>query len=153
MYRVIAKKYLYGYSLGHSQRNWETSMITKRFEYGFTRIKSPFTNIGTTTLDTGKSWRPTYCLGSAESPAADFLLVWLKSSHSDPRRCVASLSCRPQVRRRLRLPCFYGRTLSRTVPAACTGPTCQNSRGNQNYRRPREFSPIPVKTPKSYLGS
>ncbi len=28
-----------------------------------------------------------YCLGSAESPAADFLLVWLKSSRSDPRRC------------------------------------------------------------------
>jgi hypothetical protein len=27
-----------------------------------------------------KNWRPTYCLGSAESPAADFLLVWLKSS-------------------------------------------------------------------------
>jgi hypothetical protein len=27
-----------------------------------------------------KSWRPAYGLGSAESPAADFLLVWLKSS-------------------------------------------------------------------------
>jgi hypothetical protein len=51
MKRVIEKKYLYGYSLGHSQRNWESSMITKRFEYGFTRIKSPFTTIGTTTLD------------------------------------------------------------------------------------------------------
>jgi hypothetical protein len=25
-----------------------------------------------------KSWRPAWCLGSAESPAADFLLVWLK---------------------------------------------------------------------------
>ncbi len=30
-------------------------------------------------------------LGSAESPAADFLLVWLKSSRSDPRRCDVSL--------------------------------------------------------------
>jgi hypothetical protein len=43
-----------------------------------------------------KSRRP-YCLGSAESPAADFLLDWLKSSRSDPCRYVASLSCRPQV--------------------------------------------------------
>ncbi len=58
-----------------------------------------------------------YSLGSAESPAADFLLDWLKSSRSDPRRCVASLSCRPQVKKHPRRPCFYGRTLSRTVPA------------------------------------
>ena len=34
-----------------------------------------------------KSRRPAYCLGSAESPAADFFLVWLMSSRSDPRRC------------------------------------------------------------------
>ena len=34
-----------------------------------------------------KSWRPAYCLGSAESPAADFFLVWLMSSRSDPLRC------------------------------------------------------------------
>ena len=34
-----------------------------------------------------KSRQPAYCLGSAESPAADFFLVWLKSSRSDPRRC------------------------------------------------------------------
>jgi hypothetical protein len=101
------------------------------------------------TSGTGKSWQPAYCLGSAESPAADFLLDWLKSSRSDPCRYVTSLSCRPQVRERLRLPCFYGRTLSRTVPAACTGLTCQNPRGNQNFRRPREFSPIPVKSQKS----
>ena len=83
----------------------------------------------------GKSWRSAYCLGSAESPTADFLLDWLKSSHSDPRSCVASLSCRPQVRTQPRLLCFYGRSLSCTVPAACTGPTCQNIRGSQNYWR------------------
>jgi hypothetical protein len=29
---------------------------------------------------------PAYYLGSAESPTADFLQVWLKSSHSGPRR-------------------------------------------------------------------
>ena len=34
-----------------------------------------------------KSRRPAYCLGSVESLAADFLLVWLMSSRSDPRRC------------------------------------------------------------------
>jgi hypothetical protein len=28
-----------------------------------------------------------YCLGSAESPTADFSLVWLMSSRSDPCRC------------------------------------------------------------------
>jgi hypothetical protein len=39
------------------------------------------------------------------------------------------------------------------VPAACTGPTCQNIPGSQKYWRLRIFSPIPVKTPKSYLGS
>jgi hypothetical protein len=59
--------------------------------------------------------RRPYCLGLAESPAADFLLVWLKSSRSDPRRCVASLSCRPQVRDGLPARCFYLRTLSHTV--------------------------------------
>ncbi len=42
-----------------------------------------------------KSWRPAYCLGLVESPAADFLLVWLKSSRSDPRRCNASLMQSP----------------------------------------------------------
>ncbi len=35
-----------------------------------------------------------YNLGSAESPTADFLLVWLKSSRSSG---VASQSCRLQV--------------------------------------------------------
>jgi hypothetical protein len=34
-----------------------------------------------------KSRQPAYCLGSAESPAADFFLVWLMSSRSDPRGC------------------------------------------------------------------
>ncbi len=50
-------------------------------------------------------------------------------------------------------PCFYGWTLSRTVPGVCTGPTCQNIRGNPNYCPPSIFSPILVKTPKFYLGS
>ncbi len=33
-----------------------------------------------------KSLAPSYYLGSAESPTADFLQDWLKSSRSDPRR-------------------------------------------------------------------
>ncbi len=33
-----------------------------------------------------KSSAPSYYLGSAESPTADFLQVWLKSSRSDPLR-------------------------------------------------------------------
>ncbi len=34
-----------------------------------------------------KNRRPAYCLGSTESPTADFSLVWLMSSRSDPRKC------------------------------------------------------------------
>ena len=33
-----------------------------------------------------KIMAPSYYLGSAESPTADFLQVWLKSSRSDPLR-------------------------------------------------------------------
>ena len=66
---------------------------------------------------------------------------------------VLSLSCSPQVRRRLRLPCFYGWTLSPTVPAACTGPTCQSSHRNPKIRQPLEFSLILIKSQKSYSNS
>ncbi len=72
---------------------------------------------------------PACYLGSAESPTADFLQIWLKSSRSSD---VPSHSCRPQVIWRLRPLCFYGQRLSRTVPACCTGTTCQNLRGCQN---------------------
>ncbi len=65
-----------------------------------------------------ENWRPNsvsaYFLGSGESPTADFLQVWLKSSRSGD---VASRSCSPQVTWRLRPPSLYGRRLSRTVPA------------------------------------
>ena len=60
------------------------------------------------------SCAPAYYLGSAESPTADFLQVWLKSSCSDD---VASRASGPQVRDGLPARCFYLRTLSRTVPA------------------------------------
>ncbi len=59
------------------------------------------------------SCAPAYYLGSAESPTADFLQVWLKSSRSSD---VTSRACRPQVIQRLRPLCFYGRCLSRTGP-------------------------------------
>ena len=77
--------------------------------------------------------RRPYCLGSEESPADDFLLVWLKSSHSDPRRCDVPLM--QSVRDGLPARSFYLCALSRTVPAACTGPTCQNCRENPKTRR------------------
>ncbi len=38
---------------------------------------------------------------------------------------VMNLAFSPQVKIRLRLTCFYGRTLSRTVSAVCTVPSCQ----------------------------
>ncbi len=48
---------------------------------------------------------------------------WLPPSLVDS---VASSTCRPQVIWWLRPLCFYGWRLSRTVPACCTGTTCQN---------------------------
>ncbi len=62
---------------------------------------------------------------SAESPTADFLQVWMKSSRSSD---VASHACRPQVICGLRPPSLYGRRLSRTVPAQLVkiSALCQN---------------------------
>jgi hypothetical protein len=71
-----------------------------------------------------KNRRPAYCLGSAESPAADFLLVWLKSSHSDPRRCDVSLMQSPSEET-AQAALLLWVTLSRTVPAVYTSPPCQ----------------------------
>jgi hypothetical protein len=86
------------------------------------KISAPSQNLS------GKVWRPLTIWAQQNPPTADFLLVWLKSSRSDPRRYVASQTCRPQVIWRLRPLCFYGRRLSRTVPPGCTGTTCQNFR-------------------------
>ncbi len=72
-----------------------------------------------------------YYLGSAESPTSDSFSVWLKSSRSDG---VASPPCSPQVGSALRPPSLYGRRLCRTVPACCTGTTCQNIRALSNVR-------------------
>jgi hypothetical protein len=117
------------------------------------KISAPIKNLRAWPKYQRKSLASAYYLGSAESPTADFLLVWLKSSCSDPRRDAASQTCRPQVEVQLRPLHFYGWRLSRTVSAGCIGPTCQNSRGCPKSWRPRKFSPIPVKTSKFYLGS
>jgi len=73
---------------------------------------------GARTMRPLKYVRPNYAsayyLGSAESPTADFLQVWLKSSRSDD---VASRASGLQVACTLRPPSLYGRRLSRTVPA------------------------------------
>jgi hypothetical protein len=71
-----------------------------------------------------KSRRPAYCLGSAESPAADFFLVWMMSSRSDPFRCDESRMQSPNEEKAQAALLLWA-ALSRTVPAVCTGPPCQ----------------------------
>ncbi len=71
-----------------------------------------------------KSRWPAYCLGSAESPAADFLLLWLKSSRSDPRRCDESRMQSPSEEMAQAALLLWA-ALSCTLPAVCTGPPCQ----------------------------
>ncbi len=71
-----------------------------------------------------KSRRPAYCLGSAKSPAADFSLVWLMSSRSDPRRCDESRMQSPSEEKAQAALLLWA-ALSRIVPAVCTGPPCQ----------------------------
>jgi hypothetical protein len=70
-----------------------------------------------------KSRRPAYCLGSAESPAADFFLVWMMSSRSDPRRCDESRMQSPSEEKAQAALLLWA-ALSSIVPAACTGPPC-----------------------------
>ncbi len=70
-----------------------------------------------------KSSQPAYCLGSAESPAADFSLVWLMSSRSDPRRCDESRMQSPSEEK-AQAALLLWVALSRTVPAVCTSPPC-----------------------------
>jgi hypothetical protein len=55
------------------------------------KIPAPSQSLG------GKVWRPLTIWAWQNPLTADFLLVWLKSSRSDPRRYVASQTCRPQV--------------------------------------------------------
>ncbi len=96
------------------------------------------------------SYAPAYYLGSAESPTADFLQVWLKTSRSSD---VASRACRPQVIWRLTPLCFYGRRLSRTVPACCTGTICQNLCGWQILCARLDFHYFSWKIQKSISAS
>jgi hypothetical protein len=70
-----------------------------------------------------KSRRPVYCLGLAESPSADFFLVWL-SSRSDPRRRDESCMQSPSEEKAQAALLLWA-VLSCTVPAVCTGPPCQ----------------------------
>ena len=71
-----------------------------------------------------KSRRPAYCLGSVESPAADFFLVWLMSSRSDPRRCDESRMQSPSEEKAQAALLLWA-ALSRTVLTVCIGPPCQ----------------------------
>ena len=71
-----------------------------------------------------KSKRPACCLGSDR-----ISYCWLLPGPADEHVLllvdVMNLACSLQVRGELQPPCFYGWTLSCTVPAACTGPPCQ----------------------------
>ncbi len=73
-----------------------------------------------------KSLAPSHYLGSAESPTADFTKSGWRALIQILVDSVDSRTCRPHVIWRLRPLCFCGWRLSRTVPACCTGTTCQN---------------------------
>ncbi len=75
-----------------------------------------------------RRWRINLLLGSAESAVADFSQAPLMVLFS------SLLMCWIQVRRDLPVPCFYGRNLSCTVPAYCTGPPC--SKWSNLWRMP-----------------
>ncbi len=98
-----------------------------------------------------KSWRPAYCLGSAESPAADLLLVWLKSSRSDPRRCDVSLMQSPSEETAQAVLLLWADSLP-----YCTGclyrPAMLKSMRQPKIWRPLKISQIPAKLQKFYLG-
>jgi hypothetical protein len=93
-----------------------------------------------------------YCLGSAESPVADFFLVWLMSSRSDPRRYDESRLQSPSEEKAQAALLLWA-ALSRIVPAACTGPTCQEMAqihaATKSNRRPLGILLIPVKSQNS----
>ncbi|MFN9903026.1 MAG: hypothetical protein ACK55Z_30495, partial [bacterium] len=74
-----------------------------------------------------KNRSPAYCLGSAESLAAYFLMVWLKSYRSDPCRCDESLMQTPSEEMAQAALLLWANSLSNY-----TGPLCQNPRGIQN---------------------
>jgi hypothetical protein len=65
-----------------------------------------------------KSRQSAYCLGSAEYPAADFSLVWLMSSRSDPHRCDESCMQSP-IEDEAQAALLLWAAPSRTVPAVC----------------------------------
>jgi hypothetical protein len=71
-----------------------------------------------------KSKRPACCLDSGR-----ISYCWLLPGPADEQVLllvdVMNLACSLQVRGELQPPCYYGWTLSCTVPAACTGPPWQ----------------------------
>ncbi len=95
-----------------------------------------------------KSWQPAYCLSSAESPAADFLLDWLKSSRSDPRRCDVFLMQSPSEEMAQAALLLWADSLP-----YCTGclyrPAMPKFTRQPKFRWPLEISLIPAKSQKS----
>ncbi len=97
-----------------------------------------------------KSRRPAYCLGSAESLAADFFLVLLMSSRSDPRRCAESRMQSPSEETAQAALLLWA-ALSRTVPAHHAKKWLKST-GQPKVRRLLGILLIPVKSQNSELG-
>jgi len=98
-----------------------------------------------------KSRRPAYCLGSAESPAADFFLVWLMSSRSDPRRCDESRMQSPseeKAQAALLLWAVFPVLYRLLVPARHAKKWHKSTR-QPKVRRPLGILLIPVKSQNS----
>jgi hypothetical protein len=105
-----------------SSRTRSPALLAPQCQYEAIRVWSYTTFIVNEAVVNRKLAVETVRLGRIRScwllsgPAEDLLLL------SDDGVALCSCSC--QVRHSLPLPCFYGRTLSRTVPACCTGPPC-----------------------------
>jgi hypothetical protein len=94
-----------------------------------------------------KSRQPAYCLGSAESPAADFFLVWLMSSHSDHRRCDESRMQSPSEEKAQAALLLWA-ALSHTVLARHVKKWLKST-WQPKVRRPPGIPLISVKTQQS----
>jgi hypothetical protein len=98
-----------------------------------------------------KSRRPAYCLGSAEPPAADFFLVWLMSSRSDPSRCDESHMQCPSEEKAQAALLLWGPfpVLYRLFVPAHHAKKWSKSTRQTKVRRPLGILLIPVKSQNS----
>jgi hypothetical protein len=96
-----------------------------------------------------KSRRPAYCLGWAESPTADFFLVWLMSSRSDPRRCDESRMQSPSEEKAQAALLLWAALSHRLFVPARHAKKWPKSALQPKVRRPLGILLIPVKSQNS----